>query len=56
MLPRPTVKYHIHPTLLLLSTPEKVALPAETPEQKGRKEKMAGEDKAKFDINLGTIP
>lgn len=48
MLPRPATKYHIHPALLLLSTPEKVAIPAESPERKGPQNTMAGDDNKRY--------
>lgn len=52
MLPRPAVKYHIQPTILLFSTQEKVALPKETSERKKSENTMAGEDKNKYDNNV----
>ena len=47
MLPRPTPKYRIHPIVLLLSTQEKVTLPAEVPERRSPQNTMAGEDHKK---------
>lgn len=48
MLPRPATKYNIHPALLLLGTPEKVAIPPESPERKSPQNTMAGDDNKKY--------
>jgi hypothetical protein len=39
MLPRPVAKYHIQPTILLLSTQEDLAWPATPPKRKKPKSK-----------------
>jgi hypothetical protein len=44
MLPRPTAKYQFHPTILLLSTKEDLALPTTPPKRKKSKGKRQQPD------------